>query len=75
MKPKRWTMNGWKSALLAMLLAGSCLYGGAAFALDVGAKAPDFALLSTTGKEIKLADFAGKQAVVLFFYIGAFTNT
>ena len=49
--------------------------GGAALALDVGDKAPVFALASTTGKEIKLADFAGKQPVVVWFYIGAFTNT
>ena len=70
MKSKRW-----RNALVGMLLAGFGVFGGAAHALDVGAKAPDFALMSTTGKEIKLADFAGKQAVVLFFYIGAFTNT
>ena len=70
MKSKRWRML-W----LGMLFAGLTLAGGAAQAIDVGAKAPDFALMSTTGKEIKLGDFAGKQAVVLFFYIGAFTNT
>ena len=69
MKSKRW-----RSALVGMVLAGLSL-SGTAFAIDVGAKAPDFALMSSTGKEIKLADFAGKQAVVLFFYIGAFTNT
>ena len=68
-------LKRWKNALFAMLLAGSSLFGGAAYALDVGAKAPNFALMSTTGKEIKLADFAGKQPVVLWFYIGAFTNT
>ncbi len=70
MKSKRWR-NLW----LGMLFAGSALAGGAAHAIDVGAKAPDFALMSSTGKEIKLADFAGKKAAVLFFYIGAFTNT
>ena len=64
----------WRSILLGIALAGLSL-SGTAFAIDVGAKAPNFALMSTTGKEIKLADFAGKQAVVLFFYIGAFTNT
>lgn len=63
----------WRSALLG-ILAGLSL-SGAALAIDVGAKAPNFALMSSTGKEIKLADFAGKQAVVLFFYVGAFTNT
>ena len=70
MKSKRW-----RNALVGMVLAGYGLFAGAAFALDVGAKAPNFALMSSTGKEIKLADFAGKKAVVLFFYIGAFTNT
>jgi peroxiredoxin len=68
-------LKRWKSALVGMLLTGLGLFGGAAFALDVGDKAPNFALLSTTGKEIKLADFAGKQPIVLFFYIGAFTGT
>ena len=75
MKSKRWTMKVWGSSLAGMLLAGFSLFGGTAYALDVGAKAPSFALMSTTGKEIKLADFAGKKPVVLFFYIGAFTST
>jgi peroxiredoxin Q/BCP len=70
MKSKRW-----KNALVGILLAGVSLFSGTAFALDVGEKAPNFALTSTTGKEIKLADFAGKQPVILFFYIGAFTGT
>jgi len=63
-----------RNALAGMLLDGISLCGGSSYALDVGAKAPNFALMSSTGKEIKLADFAGKQAVVLFFYIGAFTE-
>jgi cytochrome oxidase Cu insertion factor (SCO1/SenC/PrrC family) len=62
-------------ALAGMLLAGLGLCAGAAFALGVGDKAPDFALMSNTGKPIKLADFTGKQPIVLFFYIGAFTGT
>ena len=74
MKSVRWRMKGWRSTLAGMLLAGFGLCAGAAFALDVGDKAPNFALMSSTGKEIKLADFAGKKPVVLFFYIGAFTN-
>ena len=36
--------------------------------LKEGAKAPDFSLPSTEGKEIKLTDFAGKKSVVLYFY-------
>lgn len=57
------------------ILLGLSLAAGSAQAVDVGQKAPEFALPSSTGKEIKLADFAGKKNVVLFFYIGAFTNT
>jgi peroxiredoxin Q/BCP len=56
------------------MLLGLSLAAGAAHAIDVGQKAPEFALPSSTGKEIKLADFAGKKPVVIFFYIGAFTN-
>jgi hypothetical protein len=41
--------------------------GGAA-ALDVGEKAPDFALPSTTGGEIRLSQFRGKKLVLLEFY-------
>jgi len=71
MKSYRWTH------LLAIIMFGcaALLYGGGAFALEVGDKAPNFALPSNTGKEIKLADFSGKQPIVLFFYIGAFTGT
>jgi peroxiredoxin Q/BCP len=57
------------------MLLGLSLAAGAAHAIDVGQKAPEFALPSSTGKEIKLADFAGKKPVVLFFYVGAFTST
>jgi cytochrome oxidase Cu insertion factor (SCO1/SenC/PrrC family) len=66
----------WKHWLAGIALGSSALLsGGAALALEVGDKAPDFALAASTGKDIKLADFAGKKNVVLFFYIGAFTNT
>jgi peroxiredoxin Q/BCP len=34
----------------------------------VGQLAPDFTLASTEDREISLADFKGKQAVVLYFY-------
>jgi len=36
--------------------------------LAVGERAPDFALPSLRGGEIKLSDFKGKKSVVLFFY-------
>jgi thioredoxin-dependent peroxiredoxin len=35
---------------------------------QVGQRAPDFNLASTDDKNVSLADFKGKQAVVLYFY-------
>ena len=49
---------------LAVLLA---LPGGAP-ALQVGDRAPDFKLPASTGGEIKLSDFWGKQMVLIEFY-------
>jgi len=67
-------LQRWRNVWLGMLL-GLSMSAGAAHAVDVGQKAPEFALPSSAGKEIKLADFAGKKNVVLFFFVGAFTNT
>ena len=39
-----------------------------ATALEVGEKAPDFTLPSTTGEQISLSQFQGKQHVLLEFY-------
>jgi peroxiredoxin Q/BCP len=36
--------------------------------LKIGDRAPDFSLASQDGKTVALADFLGKNAVVLFFY-------
>jgi peroxiredoxin len=44
-------------------------------ALQAGDKAPDFSLPATTAEKVSLADFVGKQPVVVFFYVYAFTNT
>src|SRR4051812_42245092 len=41
--------------------------------LRVGEKAPDFDVVSSSGKALKLKDFAGKKNVVLYFYPGDFT--
>ena len=65
----------WRGRLAGILLGGIVWFSGTAFALEVGDKAPNFSLSSSTGKDIGLVDFGGKKAVVLFFYIGAFTNT
>lgn len=42
--------------------------------LKVGDKAPDFTLKASDGKTYKLADFAGKQAVVVAWFPKAFTG-
>ena len=42
-------------------------------ALTVGQKAPDFTLFSSDKKEVSLADYAGKNVVLLFFPM-AFTS-
>jgi peroxiredoxin len=68
-----------KRVLLPMLCAAFAATLGAQQAppkthLKVGDTAPDFSLPSTTGKEIKLSDYAGKKTVVLSFFPAAFTG-
>ena len=41
--------------------------------LRVGEKAPDFNVVSSSGKALKLKDFEGRKNVVLYFYPGDFT--
>lgn len=61
--------------LLGMLLAGLLVVASAATALEVGDKAPDFTLPSTTGVKISLNQFRGKKHVLLEFYIADFGAT
>src|SRR5688500_18453613 len=42
--------------------------------VEVGQRAPDFALYGEGNKQVKLADFQGRN-VVLFFFPKAFTGT
>jgi peroxiredoxin Q/BCP len=42
-------------------------------ALHVGEKAPDFEVVASNGKRIKLSELVGKKNVVLYFYPGDFT--
>ncbi len=42
--------------------------------LKVGDTAPEFTLLDTARKPVKLSDFRGKKNVVLAFYVLAFTG-
>jgi hypothetical protein len=66
-----------KRLMTAGLLLGLSLVlcAGSVTALEVGDKAPDFSLPATTAERISLADYLGKQHVVVFLYLYAFTNT
>ena len=67
----------WARSLLltGVLLAGLLLAASAATALEIGDKAPDFTLPSTTGEKISLSQFRGKKLVLLEFFISAFGTT
>jgi len=58
--------------ILALMLFA---LSGAAAALDVGDKAPDFDLPSTKDGKFKLSNMAGKKNVVVQFYVLDFTPT
>ncbi len=57
---------------LALALTAPVL--GQAAPLQVGDKAPEFALADQEGRVVKLSDFRGKKNVVLAFYVLAFTG-
>ena len=59
---------------LLVLLAGLTLAGPAS-ALQVGDKAPDFALPGPAGKPVTLSDLTAKGPVVLYTFVAAFTPT
>jgi hypothetical protein len=58
--------------VLGLLLVSMLVNTSVATALEVGERAPDFTLPSTTGKEISLSQFQGKQPVLIEFYGGDF---
>jgi hypothetical protein len=58
-----------KGLLLSGVLLASVLgIAGVATAVEIGEKAPDFTLASTTGKDISLSEFLGKKYVLIEFY-------
>jgi peroxiredoxin len=61
--------------VMGVLLAGMLGTVGAAMAVEIGEKAPDFTLPSTTGETISLSQFRGKQLVLLEFYVNDFGAT
>lgn len=61
--------------LFLLLLSGMLLGVRSAAALEVGDKAPDFTLPSTTGEPISLHQFLGKKHLLIEFYVRAFGPT
>ena len=64
------------AAALALAVAGALVAQGpgAPQPLKVGDVAPNFTLPSTKGGRVNLADFKGKQPVVVAFFPAAFTG-
>jgi hypothetical protein len=58
-------------AVLLGVVVGALL-AGPANALEVGQKAPDFALTAPGNKQVKLADLLGKGPVVIYTFVDAF---
>jgi hypothetical protein len=64
------------AALAIVPLAAACERGGAsgsngpAPAVEVGEKAPAFALPSVGGKRVSLTDYMRRKAVLLYFSMG-----
>ena len=61
-------------SIVAAVLMSVALVGPAG-ALEVGQKAPDFALNSVDGKPVKLSDLTAKGPVGIYTFIAAFTPT
>jgi hypothetical protein len=66
-------MTGRRS-LIALGVAAVLLAAGAAHALEVGQKAPDFSLPGPGNKPVKLTELTAKGPVVLYTFIQAFTG-
>jgi peroxiredoxin Q/BCP len=56
--------------LMGVALASVLIVPGVSPAVEVGEKAPDFRLPSTTGEKISLSQFQGKKLVLIEFYVG-----
>ena len=61
--------------LMALLLVALLGASHVSSPIEVGEKAPDFKLPSTSGTDISLNDFRGKKWVLLEFYGAAFVPT
>jgi hypothetical protein len=64
-----------RRTLIALGVLAVVLVAGAAHALEVGEKAPDFSLPGPGNKPVKLSELTAKGPVVLYTLIQAFTPT
>jgi peroxiredoxin Q/BCP len=60
--------------LLTILALGGAAPAAGAGDLAPGLEAPGFVLIGTDGREYRLADFVGKQGLVLAWFPRAFTS-
>jgi hypothetical protein len=61
--------------VISLVALALLLTGGVAQALEVGQKAPDFALPGPGNKPVKLSELTAKGPVVLYTLVQAFTPT
>ncbi|MBI3269476.1 MAG: redoxin domain-containing protein [Planctomycetes bacterium] len=59
---------------LSLALAAATAYAEEDPVPKVGEKAPDFLLRGSDGKDYRLSDYVGKEAVVLAWFPKAFTS-
>jgi len=68
MNGKRWMILPSSLVRFLMALALVFVLPTVSAGVEVGEKAPDFELPSTTGGTVRLSDFAAKKNVILEFY-------
>jgi len=68
-------MRSAKGSLICSVISGVLMLAGAAAAIEVGEKAPEFKLAATNGADIALSDFRGKKWVLIEFYGADFAPT
>ena len=67
-------MTRLRCALFVAWVVAATGVGSAAVDLRVGGPAPDFTLPGSDGRTYRLADYRGKQAVVIAWFAKAFTG-
>ena len=65
---QRWKLNFWLVIGLG-ILSGLVGCQSTPSGLQVGDTAPDFELPATDGSMVRMADYAGKQPVLLYFHM------